>query len=121
MPRRRVLTSLIWDWVSPISTRPRVSSNLPSNPAGAVYSADDLAAIGEVLARHPRVLILSDEIYEHILFDGREFLSFAAIRPDLRYRTLTVNGVSKAYAMTGWRIGYGAGHRDLLTDRKHNP
>ncbi|MGB0410250.1 MAG: pyridoxal phosphate-dependent aminotransferase [Pikeienuella sp.] len=88
--------------------------NLPSNPAGAVYTADDLNAIGEVLARHPRVLILSDEIYEHILFDGREFLSFAAIRPDLKDRVLTVNGVSKAYAMTGWRIGYGAGHRDLI-------
>ncbi|WP_299029380.1 pyridoxal phosphate-dependent aminotransferase [uncultured Sulfitobacter sp.] len=88
--------------------------NLPSNPAGAVYSDDDLRALGKVLARHPHVLILSDEIYEHILFDGRTFLSFAAACPDLKDRTLTVNGVSKAYAMTGWRIGYGAGPQPLI-------
>ena len=88
--------------------------NLPSNPAGAVYSADDLRALGAVLERHPEVLILSDEIYEHILFDGRAFLSFAAANPALKDRTLTVNGVSKAYAMTGWRIGYGAGPKPLI-------
>lgn len=88
--------------------------NLPSNPAGAVYSDDDLRALGAVLRNHPDVLILSDEIYEHILFDGRTFRSFAAINPDLKDRTLTVNGVSKAYAMTGWRIGYGAGPKALI-------
>ena len=88
--------------------------NLPSNPAGAVYSDDDLRALGAVLAQHPNVLILSDEIYEHILFDGRRFLSFAAANPGLKDRTLTVNGVSKAYAMTGWRIGYGAGPKPLI-------
>ena len=88
--------------------------NLPSNPAGAVYSVEDLGALGGVLEKHPHVLILSDEIYEHILFDGREFLSFAAANPALKDRTLTVNGVSKAYAMTGWRIGYGAGPQPLI-------
>ena len=88
--------------------------NLPSNPAGAVYSEDDLRAFGAVLEKHPRVLILSDEIYEHILFDGRKFLSFAAANPSLKDRTLTVNGVSKAYAMTGWRIGYGVGSKPLI-------
>lgn len=88
--------------------------NLPSNPAGAVYSDDDLRALGTVLEKHPHVLILSDEIYEHILFDGRKFLSFAAANPSLKDRTLTVNGVSKAYAMTGWRIGYGAGPKPLI-------
>jgi aspartate aminotransferase len=88
--------------------------NLPSNPAGAVYSDEDLRALGAVLAKHPNLLILSDEIYEHILFDGCKFLSFAAACPDLKDRTLTVNGVSKAYAMTGWRIGYGAGPQPLI-------
>lgn len=88
--------------------------NLPSNPAGAVASPDQLRALGTVLQNHPRVLVLSDEIYEHILFDGRRFTSFVAACPDLRERVLTVNGVSKAYAMTGWRIGYGAGHRELI-------
>ena len=88
--------------------------NLPSNPAGAVYSYDDLRALGAVLDKHPHVLILSDEIYEHILFGGRKFLSFAAANPSLKDRTLTVNGVSKAYAMTGWRIGYGAGPKPLI-------
>lgn len=66
------------------------------------------------MKKNERVLILSDEIYEHILFDGREFVSFAAANPDLSERILTVNGVSKAYAMTGWRIGYGASHSDLI-------
>lgn len=88
--------------------------NLPSNPAGAVYSDADLRALGAVLAKHPDLLILSDEIYEHILFDGRKFLSFAAACPGLKDRTLTVNGVSKAYAMTGWRVGYGAGPLPLI-------
>lgn len=88
--------------------------NQPSNPSGAVYSDAQIAALGDVLADHDRVLVLSDEIYEHILFDGRMFRSFAALCPGVKDRTLTVNGVSKAYAMTGWRIGYGAGHKDLI-------
>ena len=88
--------------------------NLPSNPAGAVYADSELVALGNVLERHPNVVILSDEIYEHILFDGRKFLSFASANPSLNNRTLTVNGVSKAYAMTGWRIGYGAGPKPLI-------
>lgn len=89
--------------------------NLPSNPAGAVYSDEELRALGTILEKHPNVLILSDEIYEHILFDGRKFLSFATANPQLKDRTLTVNGVSKAYAMTGWRIGYGAGPKPLIS------
>ncbi len=88
--------------------------NQPSNPSGVVYTDDEIAALGAVLADHKRVLILSDEIYEHILFDNRIFRSFAALCPDLKDRTLTVNGVSKAYAMTGWRIGYGAGPQGLI-------
>jgi aspartate aminotransferase len=88
--------------------------NMPGNPSGAVYSTEELQALGAVLARHPQVLILSDEIYEHILFDGRTFVSFGQACPDLRDRTLIVNGVAKAYAMTGWRVGYAAGPAPLL-------
>lgn len=79
--------------------------NSPSNPTGALYSQDELAALGDVLKRHPNVMVMSDEIYEHIVFDGT-FHSFAAAVPVLKERTLTVNGVSKCYAMTGWRLGY---------------
>jgi aspartate aminotransferase len=89
--------------------------NMPSNPAGATYSPDELRALGAVVAGHDRCLVLSDEIYEHILFDDQTFTSFAAACPEFADRVLTVNGVSKAYAMTGWRIGYGAGHPDLIT------
>ncbi len=88
--------------------------NMPGNPSGAVYSQAQLRALGAVLAKYPDVLILSDEIYEHIVFDGREFISFAKACPELRERILTVNGVSKAYAMTGWRVGYGAGPKWLI-------
>ncbi|AMX94254.1 pyridoxal phosphate-dependent aminotransferase [Mesorhizobium sp. M7A.F.Ca.US.014.04.1.1] len=88
--------------------------NMPGNPSGAVYSADDLKALGAVLARHPQVLILSDEIYEHIIFDNREFVSFGKACPDLKDRSLIVNGVAKAYAMTGWRVGYAAGPAPLV-------
>ncbi|MEO0372495.1 MAG: pyridoxal phosphate-dependent aminotransferase [Pseudomonadota bacterium] len=89
--------------------------NQPSNPSGAVYSDDEIKTLGAVLEAHEPVLILSDEIYEHILFDNHVFRSFASLCPNLQNRTLTVNGVSKAYAMTGWRIGYGAGPKDLIT------
>ncbi|KAF0172303.1 MAG: class I and II aminotransferase [Rhodobacteraceae bacterium] len=88
--------------------------NMPGNPSGAVYSRAELQALGAVLARHPQVMILSDEIYEHILFDGRQFVSFGAACPALKDRTLIVNGVAKAYAMTGWRVGYAAGPAPLL-------
>ncbi|MBN9547500.1 MAG: pyridoxal phosphate-dependent aminotransferase [Alphaproteobacteria bacterium] len=88
--------------------------NSPSNPTGAVYSVDDYAALEAVLARHPRILILSDEIYEHILLRDTPFVSFGEVCPSLRDRTLVVNGVSKAYAMTGWRVGYAAGPKGLV-------
>lgn len=88
--------------------------NMPGNPSGAVYSLAELQALGAVLDRHPQVLILSDEIYEHILFDGRAFVSFGQACPALRDRTLIVNGVAKAYAMTGWRVGYAAGPAPLI-------
>jgi len=88
--------------------------NAPSNPSGALYSPAQLVEIGEVLTRHPQVMVMADEIYEHIVFDGQAFVSFAAANPSLKERTLIVNGVSKAYAMTGWRIGYGAGNADLI-------
>lgn len=81
----------------------------PSNPTGAVYSAGELASLAEVLRRHPNILVMSDDLYEHIVFDGREFATLASVAPDLGNRILTVNGVSKAYAMTGWRIGYAGG------------
>ena len=88
--------------------------NSPSNPSGAAYSAVQLAPLCEVLLRHPAVWVLADDIYEHILYDGLAFATPAAVEPRLRERTLTVNGVSKAYAMTGWRVGYGAGPRALI-------
>ncbi len=88
--------------------------NMPGNPSGAVYSEPELKALGAVLAKHPQVLVLSDEIYEHILFDGRAFVSFGKACPELKDRTLIVNGVSKSYAMTGWRVGYAAGPAPLV-------
>ncbi len=86
--------------------------NSPSNPAGVTYTRQELQALGEVLARHPHVMILADEIYEHIVFS--DFCAFASACPALGERIFTVNGVSKAYAMTGWRIGYGAGPAWLI-------
>ena len=88
--------------------------NMPGNPSGAVYSEADLKALGAVLAKHPDVLVLSDEIYEHIIFDNRKFVSFGKACPELKERTLIVNGVAKAYAMTGWRVGYAAGPAPLV-------
>lgn len=88
--------------------------NSPSNPTGAVYSRDELRALAEVLLAHPQVLVLSDDIYEHLIFDGARFHTLAQVEPLLAPRTLTMNGVSKAYAMTGWRIGFGTGPRWLL-------
>lgn len=88
--------------------------NSPSNPTGAVYSAKEYRALAAVLARHPQVRIVSDEIYEHILLKDVAFVSFGEACPELRDRTLIVNGVSKAYAMTGWRVGYAAGPKALI-------
>jgi aspartate aminotransferase len=88
--------------------------NSPGNPSGAVYSRSELLALAEVLRRHPQVWILSDDIYEHLRFDGVEFCTMAQVAPDLADRTLTVNGVSKAYAMTGFRLGFAAGPRELI-------
>ncbi len=88
--------------------------NSPSNPTGAVYSSAELQALAEVLLAHPDVLVLSDDIYEHLIFDGARFHTLAQVERRLASRTLTMNGVSKAYAMTGWRIGFGTGPRWLL-------
>ena len=88
--------------------------NSPSNPTGAAYSAAHLRTLADVLLRHPHVMILTDDMYEHLLYDGFEFATIAAVEPALYDRTLTMNGVSKAYAMTGWRIGYAAGPAWLI-------
>lgn len=88
--------------------------NTPSNPTGAFYSAAEMEALTEVLKRHPHVALMTDDIYEHIRFDGGESVCPVAIAPELRERTLLVNGVSKTYAMTGFRIGYGAGPKMLV-------
>ena len=88
--------------------------NSPCNPSGAAYTAAELKALAEVLLDHPQVWILSDDIYEHLTYDGFVFATIAQVEPRLFERTLTVNGVSKAYAMTGWRIGYAAGPEPLI-------
>jgi aspartate aminotransferase len=88
--------------------------NSPSNPSGAAYSFADLRALADVLLRHPQVWILTDDMYEHLVFDDFKFATIAEVEPALYDRTLTMNGVSKAYAMTGWRIGYAAGPEALI-------
>lgn len=88
--------------------------NSPSNPTGAVYTQAELRALGEVLKRHPHVFVLTDDMYEHLLYDGETFHTIAQVVPELFDRTLTVNGVSKAYAMTGWRLGYAGGPEPLI-------
>jgi len=89
--------------------------NSPSNPTGAVYSMQQLAALGEVLRRHPQVLIATDDMYEHILLEDQPFANILNACPDLYQRTMVLNGVSKAYSMTGWRIGYAAGPEPIMT------
>ncbi len=89
--------------------------NSPSNPTGSAYTAEELGALAEVLRAHPQVLILCDDIYEHLVYDDFSFATMAQVAPDLFDRILTMNGVSKAYAMTGWRIGYGGGPEWLIT------
>jgi aspartate aminotransferase len=88
--------------------------NTPSNPTGATYSAAELRGLCDVLLRHPQVHVLTDDIYEKLIYDGREFATFAQVEPKLRDRTVTMNGCSKAYAMTGWRIGFGGAPRHII-------
>ncbi|WP_313464320.1 pyridoxal phosphate-dependent aminotransferase [Achromobacter sp.] len=88
--------------------------NGPNNPSGANFTEADLQALADVLRKHPHVWILTDDIYEHLLYDGRRFYTLAQVAPDLKDRTLTLNGVSKAYAMTGWRIGYAGAPAALI-------
>jgi aspartate aminotransferase len=88
--------------------------NSPSNPSGAAYTRDELRALADVLLRHPQVWILTDDMYEHLVFGDFKFFTIAQVEPALYDRTLTMNGVSKAYAMTGWRIGYAAGPEPLI-------
>jgi aspartate aminotransferase len=88
--------------------------NSPSNPSGAAYARDEMKAITDVLVRHPHVWILTDDMYEHLVYGDFEFVTPAQVEPSLYDRTLTMNGVSKAYAMTGWRIGYAAGPETLI-------
>jgi aspartate aminotransferase len=88
--------------------------NSPNNPTGAVYSRAEIRGLADVLLRYPHVWILTDDIYEHLRFDGIEFATIAQVEPGLYDRTLTVNGVSKAYAMTGFRLGYAAGPKELI-------
>jgi len=88
--------------------------NSPSNPTGGTYTAAELRALADVLLRHSHVWIMTDDMYEHLLYDGFEFATIAQVEPKLYERTLTVNGVSKAYAMTGWRIGYAGGPEALI-------
>jgi aspartate aminotransferase len=88
--------------------------NSPSNPTGAAYTKAELQALGAVLAKHPRIIIASDEMYEHIYWGAEPFTAFAQANPQLYDRTITINGVSKAYAMTGWRIGYCGGPKEII-------
>jgi aspartate aminotransferase len=89
--------------------------NSPSNPSGAVYTLDDLKALGEVLRQHPNIMIATDDMYEHIALADEKFVNILDACPDLYSRTMVLNGVSKAYAMTGWRIGYAAGAEAIIT------
>ena len=89
--------------------------NSPSNPSGAIYTLDDLKALGEVLRLHPNILIATDDMYEHIALTDDKFVNILDACPDLYPRTLVLNGVSKAYAMTGWRIGYAAGPKEIIS------
>jgi aspartate aminotransferase len=88
--------------------------NSPSNPTGAVYSKQELLALGDVLLKHSHVNILTDDIYEKIIYDNISFSTLASVIPELKNRTLTLNGVSKAYCMTGWRLGYCGGPKDII-------
>jgi aspartate aminotransferase len=88
--------------------------NSPSNPTGGAYTYDEIKALTDVLLKHPHVYIMSDDMYEHLVYDGFEFATPAQVEPALKDRTLTCNGVSKSYAMTGWRLGYAGGPKELI-------
>ena len=88
--------------------------NSPSNPTGSLYSKQELIALGEILKKHEQVYVLSDDIYEKIVYDDHKFHTFAEVCPDLKDRTLTMNGLSKSYCMTGWRVGYAAGPSNII-------
>jgi aspartate aminotransferase len=89
---------------------------MPSNPTGAVYTPDEMRTLADVLLKHPHVHILTDDVYEHLIFDGHEFSTFAQIEPKLYDRTVTCNGVSKAYSMTGWRLGFAGGPKEIIAN-----
>lgn len=89
---------------------------MPSNPTGATYTPDEMRVMADILLKHPHVHILTDDVYEHLIFDGREFSTFAQIEPKLYDRTVTANSVSKAYSMTGWRIGFAGGPKDIIAN-----
>ena len=95
--------------------------NSPSNPTGAAYTRDELKAVTDVLKRHPHVFVMTDDMYEHLVYDDFKFYTPAQVEPSLYDRTLTVNGVSKAYCMTGWRIGYAGGPEQLHQDDGDDP
>ena len=98
-----------------ITTRTKwLMLNSPSNPTGSMYSKDELINIGEVLKKHNHVYILSDDIYEKIVYEGNQFSTIAEVCPELKDRTLTMNGLSKSYCMTGWRVGYAAGPKNII-------
>jgi aspartate aminotransferase len=88
--------------------------NFPNNPTGAACTKDELTAIGEVLKRHPHVWVLSDDMYEHLIYGDFKYHTLAEVVPELRNRVVTISGVSKTYAMTGWRIGFCAGPKDII-------
>ena len=88
--------------------------NSPSNPTGAAYTREEIQALADVLLKHPHVYVMTDDMYEHLVYDGFEYTTFAQVEPKLYDRTLTINGVSKAYSMTGWRIGYAGGPQELI-------
>jgi aspartate aminotransferase len=92
--------------------------NSPSNPTGVAYTQEELRALGEVLKKHPDILIATDDMYEHIVFGGNKFVNILNACPELTERTIVLNGVSKAYSMTGWRIGYAGGPADLIKAMK---
>ncbi len=92
--------------------------NSPSNPTGISYSADELKALGAILAKHPQVVVVTDDIYEHIMWDQKNYHNLLNVCPELKDRTLVVNGLSKAYAMTGWRLGYVAGPKTIVAALK---
>jgi aspartate aminotransferase len=93
--------------------------NSPNNPTGMIYSAEELKALAEVLKRHPNIIILSDDIYEHLIWSSLPFSNLLMVCPELKDRTIVVNGVSKSYAMTGWRIGYAAGPAEVINQMKN--